>query len=165
MDTLQILHPDEISETPFPNQEETSGVSQPSTTSGGVISTTKIKDNPFPRKVIAHETIASSLNTKTKKILGQYEFAQQGAIQVGKYENGVSGDMRLSPDGITARNNAGTTTFAIDGDTGDATFKGNVQAGAFFVGSTVAVEESSSGNGRIVLYNDGLPSILIGDPD
>lgn len=160
-----VYYPDTIPDSGLPLQEgEMSVVSEATTSASGATSTTKITDNTLPKPRIAHETISSTLNTQTKKILGEYEFGQQGAIQIGNYENGVSGDMRLSPSGITARNNAGTTTFAIDGTTGDATFKGNLQAGAFFVGTTVKVEESTDGNGRIVLYNDGVAQVVIGDP-
>ena len=161
----KVFYPEELKDQPLPNNEEMAGALTSQSSSGGVLSTTKFTDTSLPRKVIAHETIASSLNTKSRKILGEYQFTESGAIQVGKYENGVSGDMRLSPNGITARDSAGLTTFAIDGTTGDATFKGTIQAGAFIVGTAIEIEESSEGNGRILLYNDGVPQILIGEPD
>jgi hypothetical protein len=160
-----VYYAETITDNGLPLQDdEVSVASEASTSSNGATSMAKITDNTLPKPRIARETISSSLNTQTKKILGEYEFGQQGAIKIGNYENGVSGDLRLSPNGITARNNTGTTTFAIDGTTGDATFKGNVQAGAFFVGTTVKVEESTDGNGRIVLYNNGVAQIVIGDP-
>ena len=87
----------------------------------------------FPERVIAHQTISESLNTKEKKILGNYQFGPQGAIQVGKYVSGTSGDIKITPDGVTARNSTGDTTFALDGTTGDATFKGTIEAADFII--------------------------------
>ncbi len=128
----RVYHPGIIPDSPFPeNQPVLIDPSNPP--SGDTFHAQPINDNPLPRKVIAQETIASSLNTKARKILGEYEFTEHGAIQVGKYVNGVSGDIKISPSGIVARNTSGDTTFAIDGDTGDATFKGTVQAEDFVV--------------------------------
>ncbi len=128
-DDLKTYKPEEIADQPFPQEGEvTSGESQE--TSGGVYSPTTIKAKPFPKRVIAHETISQSLNTLSRKISGVFEFLKMGAIKIGEYVNGVSGEIKISPDGITAKNKAGVTTFAIDGDTGDAVFKGTVQAGS-----------------------------------
>lgn len=87
----------------------------------------------LPVNYVAPQTISESINTKTKQILGQYTFGQVGAIAIGAYEFGISGDIRISPDGITARNVNGETTFSIDSATGDAIFKGTVQAADFTV--------------------------------
>lgn len=161
----KVYTPQVVEDMPFPQDGETE-LATTQSTSNNTYSPKEIKDTPIPRKVIAHETIASSLNTKSRKILQEYQFTEHGAIQIGKYENGVSGDIRITPSGITARDTAGNTTVGIDGETGDSTFKGVVQAGSFIAGGgAVRIEESSAGNGRIVLYNGGIPAILIGDPD
>jgi len=91
-------------------------------------------DKQFPVKNIARETLSESINTRTKRILGNYTFGALGAISIGSYENGVSGDIRITPDGLTARNINGVTTFFIDGVTGDATFLGTISAGSVVVG-------------------------------
>ena len=94
-----------------------------------VYSQTSQKDKPIPKKVIAHETINQSINTQQQRILGSYQFGQLGAIKIGDYEPEVSGDIRISPSGITARNSAGLDTFTLDGETGNATFRGTISAG------------------------------------
>lgn len=162
-DIGQIYTPETVQETPFPQEDPLNyGLSQ--STSGGTYTTVQTKDQSFPTKRIAVELLSSVLNTKSKKILQEFEFTESGAIQVGKYTNGVNGDIRISPSGITARDPTGSTTFALDGDTGDAVFAGQLRAGATIVSNTIVTEESSSGNGRTVYYNDGVASIIIGDP-
>lgn len=124
-----------------------------------------IDDQSLPPQRVARILLSDSLNTVSKKILQEYQFTQQGAIQVGEYQSGVSGDIRISPNGITARDLAGNTTFDLDGDTGDAAFKGRLEAGSIVAGDgNIVMEESSKGNGRIVFYNAGIPAIVIGDP-
>jgi len=153
---LKILTPTVIQDAPFPEEQGEGMVV--SAADSGVLSPTAIKETPFPRKVIARETISSSLNTLSRKILGAFEFIQQGAIQIGKYLSGVSGDIRLTPDGITARNKGGDTTFAIDGATGDATFLGTIQAGsviameitADYVVSSISITSPTITGGTIV---------------
>jgi len=88
---------------------------------------------------IIKDIINSKLDTQAGNILGEFEFGASGAIQIGTYENGVSGDIRISPTGIVARNADGDNTLAIDGDTGDATFLGTLAAG-----SVVACDVSAS---------------------
>lgn len=152
-DKIKVYTPEILEDQPFPQQEETDlGVSQE--TSGGVYSPTTIKNKPFPKKRIAHETISSALNTISRKILGVFEFLEMGAIQIGKYVNGVSGDLRISPGGITARDKAGITTFSIDGETGDAVFKGTVQAGSILTGGVTVEDE----NGTTIIDGTGLVS-------
>ena len=135
-DDLKTYYPQVIQDAPFP-EEQGEGIAA-SAADGGVLSPTTIKEKSFPKRVIARETISSSLNTLSRKILGAFEFVQQGALQIGKYLSGVSGDIRLTPDGITARNKDGDTTFAIDGATGDATFLGTIQAGSVIADSVLA---------------------------
>ena len=161
----EIFHPETIVETPFPGQE---GVSQSfSEGKDGVFSPSTIKPSKFPVRTTAHELLSSSLNTKSRKILAEFEFTPMGAIQIGKYENGVSGDLRITPSGITARDSAGLTTFSIDGTTGDAVFKGSIQAGSLITG-IVSVGDNNividGDNRRMVFYDENdVPVILIGN--
>ena len=159
----EVFTPTVIEETPFPGT-----VSQNATTqagSGGTFTPTTIKGTPLPIKVIAHETMGSALNTKARKILKTFEFALSGAIQIGKYLAGVSGDIKISPDGIVARNSAGLTTFALDGDTGDATFKGTIQAGAYITENGRVQVSEENGAGILILDSEGKPAIFIGVTD
>lgn len=158
----KVFTPEVLADTPFPMENEMNQtMSEPS---GNVQTASAISDNLFPTKKIAVDTIGSSLNTKSRKIIQEFSFTQSGAIQVGTYELGVSGDIKISPNGIVARDSSGTTTFALDGTTGDAVFAGQIRAGSAIVADTIAIESSNTGYGRIVFYNDGLPSIVIGDP-
>lgn len=115
--------------------------------------TTEVIIQPkFPVKRFSEELLSTSLNTKSKKILGSYTFGAMGAISVGTYENGVSGDIRISPNGIVGRNINGTTTFSIDGTTGDATFLGTIEAGAVVAGQVTVT-------GSFVV-NDGTYNVI-----
>lgn len=90
-------------------------------------------DRKFPQAQIAQQTISESLNTETKRITGEYTFEQLGAILVGLFKQGISGEIKISPDGIVAKNVNGEITFALDGATGDATFKGTIEAAGFTI--------------------------------
>lgn len=129
----QVFEPEVIADNPFPGEVvQPTGTEETST--GGIHTPTTTKPTMFPSKKIAVELIGEALNTRSRKILAEFEFTPSGALQIGKFENGVSGDLRISPNGITARDLAGLTTFALDGTTGDAVFKGTVRAGSFISG-------------------------------
>jgi hypothetical protein len=129
-DDNKVYYPDTIQDTPFPvtsiaqqslsvsDQQPTSGTSHPSS----------ISDNALPRPFIAHETLSSSLNTLSRKILNQFELADSGGLRIGRYTPGVNGEIDITPGGITALDQSGNTTFNIDGDTGNATFNGEIFA-------------------------------------
>jgi len=128
---------------------------------------------------IIRDIINSNLNTQAATILGSFEFGASGAIQIGEYSAGVSGDLRLSPSGLVARNASNVTTFSIDGETGSATFLGTVAAGAVIAADvsvarltagTIAVA-ANLGNANVILdgankrivINDGTNDrVLIG---
>ena len=76
------------------------------------------------------DLINARLDTSAKQILDAFTFGTSGAIQIGTYVNGTSGDIRISPNGIVGRDSSGANTFTIDGTTGNATFKGEVAAGS-----------------------------------
>lgn len=87
-----------------------------------------------------------TLNTSTKTILDAFTFGASGALQIGTYSFGVSGDVRISPNGIVGRNSANQTTFSIDGTTGNAAFTGTVNATAgYFGGAVNGVQVDSTG--------------------
>jgi len=167
MDDEKVYVPQTISENPFP--QETGAVSfAPSQTTGNDTYSPQITQNQTPpTKRVAVELIGTAINTKSHKILKEFQFTKSGAIQVGEYQNGVSGDIRISPDGIAARNQAGLTTFALDGDTGDAVFAGTVQAGTLISGAVAVGDGDILIDGeskRMVFYDeDGIPVIIIGN--
>jgi hypothetical protein len=160
---IKVYTPTEIIDTPFP-QSETMPFHTSQATGNQTYSPKTVQDQAVPRKIVARETISASLNTKSRKINQEYQFTEQGAIQIGKYVPGVSGDVKLSPSGLVARNTSGETTVGIDTETGDADFAGTIRAGAVIVNSDIVTEISSDGNGRTVYYLNSIPSIVIGDP-
>lgn len=162
----KIFTPATIEDNPLPNMEGEVSFDTTQSTSNETFTAKTTKEQPFPTRKIAHEVLGQALNTRSKKILAEFEFTQQGALQIGKYENGVSGDLRISPNGIVARDSAGLTTFALDGTTGSAVFKGEIQSGTLVTG-LVSVGNNNviidGENNRIVIYDDsGLARILIG---
>ena len=161
----KVYTPETIPDQPFPGEGEEIAQTGGST-SGDILHPTTTPATKFPTKRIAHELIGAALNTKSRKILAEFEFTPSGALQVGKYENGVSGDLRISPNGITARNISGITTFAIDADTGDATFLGTIQSNSLIAGTVIVGNNNviiDGENQRIIIYDDnGIARILLG---
>jgi hypothetical protein len=163
----KVYHAEEILDQPFPQEgdEATYGTSGGSTASDTKTPAT-IQNKVIPRRRIAQELIGSALNTKSRKILLEFQFTPSGALQIGKYENGVSGDIRISPNGITARDLAGLITFALDATTGDAVFKGSVQAGSVITGAVAVGDNDIVIDGEsktMIFYTDDTPSIVIGE--
>lgn len=113
-------------------------------------------DKTYPPRIIAHETISQSLDTKQKKIRGEFAFSKEGSIQIGGYVNGVSGEIIISPLGLTAKNVNGETTVAIDGTTGDAIFKGEVKGGSFVSEGNVTISATGA-----FIVNDGTNNIIL----
>lgn len=159
----KIYYPSEITDDPLPDQTQESVFSSSQEGNNQVISQQFIQDQPLPIKHIAHETIGSSLNTKSKKILAAFTFSPSGALQIGEYENGLSGDIRISPNGIVARDLAGNITFALDGDTGDATFKGTILAGSL-IADGIIEGGSININDKFIVDSLGNISIVNQDP-
>lgn len=158
----KVYTPEVIEESPFPG--DVGSIIQPNqSNSADNYTPTVTKDNKFNKKTSAVELLSTALNTRSKKILQEFQLEQSGGIKVGDFQEGLSGDIRITPNGLTARNIAGITTIAIDGDTGDAIFAGQIRAGSTIVADTIVNEEASNGNGRTVYYNDGIPAIVIGD--
>jgi len=153
----KIYTPIVIADTPFPQDQQTTQASTQTSTNDVQVPAT-IPDSSFPVQQVATELLSTSLNTRSRKIIQAFEFTPSGAIQVGVFTPGVSGDIRISPNGIVARDQAGNTTFALDGDTGDSVFAGEVRSGSTVTGDVTILD-----GGHIILYDtQGIPSIFIG---
>lgn len=165
MNDQKIYYPQTIEENPFPTTEGEQDFEITQQTKGEYSNQTT-KPKQFPTKRIAYEVLGSALNTRSRRILAQFEFTQSGALQIGKYENGVNGDVRISQNGIVGRDSAGLTTFALDATTGNVVFKGEVQAGSLISGLVVVGDNSvviDGENRRMVFYDENdIPSIVIG---
>jgi hypothetical protein len=106
------------------------------------------------------------LNTKSRKILGEFQFTPSGAIKIGNYQEGVSGEILISPNGIVTKDIHGNVTIGLDGLLGSAVFAGEIQAGSLISGA-VAVGDGNiliDGATRRMLFYDanGIPQIVIG---
>ena len=156
----KILKPEEIQDTPLPNQGVTSPVNN--STPSDIQEPTQIKDVNIQTPVIANETISSSLDTLSKRILATFNFAKSGALQIGEYINGVSGDIKISPLGFLARNRRGETTVGIDGETGNAVFKGTVKAGSLISGSLILGGQDNR-DGTFLLRDANARNVILGD--
>jgi hypothetical protein len=90
-----------------------------------------------------NDLINARIDTEAKTILSDFSFGVSGALQIGTYVNGVSGDIKISPAGIVGRNINGDNTITISGSTGNATFAGTVVATTGTIGgftlSTIAL--------------------------
>lgn len=160
----KVYSPTVIADMPFP-QEGGSDLTTAQTTGGGVYSPETTKDNPFPVKRTAVELLSTALNTRSKRILQEFQFTKSGALQIGEYEEGVSGDIRISPNGIVARDNSGNTTISIDGTTGDVIISGTLQSRNVLTGDLIVGNNGViiSGEDRTIIVNDGTyDRVLIG---
>lgn len=170
MADLKVFTQETIPDAAFPVEDSVVSESEVSTPSAKTYTATEIKEQSLPTPRVAVELISTQLNTQTRKIQGSFEFTPGGAIQVGKYEPGVSGDVKISPNGMVARDMSGNTTFALDGDTGNATFAGTVQAGTLISGAIISgiiiVGDNNvimDGANKRILVNDGIyDRVLLG---
>ncbi len=183
-DENKVYHSEVIQDAPFPTEGVADfGSSQDS--NKDTYHPTEIPDTSFPEMKTATELLSASLNTKSRKILGEFKFTRYGAIQVGAYVSGVSGDIKISPSGIVARNLSGVTTFTLDGDTGDASFLGTINASTIiaseFQAGTLSSDNILTGqidvgvatdgayvridgaNNRIIVHDGSYPRIVIGN--
>ncbi len=161
-----VYEPEIVPDNPFP-QEVVESVSETSG-SGDVVTQTTTKEKSFPTKRIATELISTALNTKSKKILQEFELTQSGAIKIGNYKEGVSGEVLITAEGIVTKDKAGLVTIAMYGEDGSGVFKGSIQAGSIITGIVSVGDDSIVIDGeakRMVFYDDnGIPSIIIGKP-
>lgn len=133
-DEVKVYTPEVIPDTPFPITGEddfTESNATSSQTTKGMYGPKETKEKQFPSRMVAKELFSTAINTISKKIMKTFEFAKSGAIQIGEYIHGVAGEIKISPDGIVAKNKDGNTTFALDGETGNAIFSGDVRASTF----------------------------------
>lgn len=168
----KIYTAETIGDTAFPGNPADMPITDPSlqvTSSTNTAPSTipKVPDQNFPTLLISEEVLSTAFNTRTKKIIQEFQFTPGGAIAIGDFEIGVSGDVRISPEGIVGRNNLGDTTFLLDSETGDAIFAGEIRSGSVVTG---IVRVGSTGNvvidgenERIVIFDaSGVARVLIG---
>lgn len=166
--TEKIYTSETIEDVQFPTLiTDTTTALGSATNTSSQLSPNEVPEQAFPRQTIANDVISSSFDSQQRRILGEYEFAVNGALQIGKYVSGTSGDVRITPDGIVGRNSAGATTFSIDAVTGDATFKGTIAAGSLIAGRTdIGVSNGNvyidGANARIIISDGTYDRILIG---
>lgn len=183
-DINQVYHPLIIPDVPFPQDQgvaqqvftvQTSQIGQPSPT---IEPTSQlVSGQGFPDKRVAYELLTTALNTKALTIGQPFTFTPSGALQIGNYELGVSGDIRISPAGIIARDSSGNTTFTLDGDTGDGTFSGQIRASSFendffsvdpqgnVIAQSIIIASNSflsSAQGANILYTSTTPTDVTG---
>jgi hypothetical protein len=124
-------------------------------------------DQIIPQRKISNVLVADAFNTKTKKILAEFQFTPSGALQIGDYKQGDQGDIRISPNGIIARDIFGNTTISIDGLDGSAIFAGELRSGTLVSGKVIVGDDNIEIDGitrRMLFYDDnGIPAILIGN--
>ena len=173
-DENKVYHQEVIQDAPFPTEGVAEFGSSQSSNKDTYYST-EIADTSFPQIKTATELLSNVLNTKSQKILGTFKFTRYGAIQVGSYEAGVSGDIKISPSGIVARNMSGITTFTLDGEDGSAYFLGTISASTFIssniitglidVGTAIggAYVRLDGANNRIIVHDGSYPRIVIGN--
>ena len=93
-DAQKVYTAETITDTPFPAQPDATTVTDtanaPTTNTPG--SASSIPEQTFPVQVVAQELMSKAINTMNKKIIQAFEFAPSGAIQIGQFEPGVSGD-------------------------------------------------------------------------
>ena len=149
--------PEVVPETPFPN-EVVSSITPSSQDTKGAFTPAVGKDKTLPKKRSAVELLSTALNTRSRKVLQEFELQQSGGFQIGKFEEGISGDVRITPNGLTGRNIAGLVTFALDTD-GNLALVGELRSGSTVTGQVVV------GNNRVIIDvdDDGQPTIIIND--
>jgi len=163
----KVYTPEVVQDQPFPGGTEE--IPKAETLPSGTYSPTITPAKEITRKRVAVELLSQALNTRTKRILQEFELELSGGFKIGDYKSGETGDVRITPNGITARDKAGVTTMSLDGLTGDAIFKGKIQSGA------VITETLQVGNNSIILSGtqrrmtfyaaSGVPLIVIGNVD
>lgn len=124
----KVYVPEVIQESPFPGEPVILDT-QSQASIGGTYSPATTNEKSFPRKKLATELLSTALNTRSKRILQEFALQDTGGFKVGDFKEGISGDLRITPNGLTARDIVGLTTFAIDGLTGDAYFRGSLVLG------------------------------------
>ncbi len=167
MSEEKVYTPEVVEENPFPGGVEPTTFT-PANPAGTYTPTTQ-KAKSFPVKKAAVELLSTALNTRSRKVLGSFDLEQSGGFQVGKFEEGISGEMAITPNGLAARNSAGLYTIVIDAETGNAIFAGELRSGTLITGDIIVGNNTWIISGdpdypSIKLYNNGIPEIVIGEP-
>jgi hypothetical protein len=186
MAEVKVYTPEVIEDKPFPisGDQPVLESNSSSTQKQQVFAPKETQEQGFPLKMVAKELFSTAINTISKKILKTFEFAKSGALQIGEYIHGVGGEIKISPDGIVAKNKDGNTTFALDGTTGDAIFSGDVRAATFtsdyftvdnkgnviarsirFINQEQTVKEDANGFMEIYSSKDYTPNTPPYDPE
>lgn len=153
----KIYEPEVVQDTPFPNQtDQPTVVNQ--TISGGVVGAATTKEKVFPKKRVAVELLSQVLNTRSRKVLQEFDLEQSGGFRVGNYQEGISGDISITPNGIVGRDLSGIQTFVLDNE-GNLAMKGEIRSGSLITGQVVV------GNNRVIIDIDenGEPQIIVND--
>ena len=154
----KVFTPEVIEEVPFPTDtSELLGSNSNSPTKSGVYSPATTKSSTTRPRRTATQLMSVALNTRSRKILQEFELQQSGGFKIGDYQDGENGDIRITPSGIVARNSSGITTFALDGTDGSAVFKGTVQAGSVIAATILA---DLIVGGTLTLSDDGVNLIV-----
>lgn len=127
-----------IQDNPWPGEAPLVAQGTP-TSLAGTFSPTTTNAKAFPRKRVAVELLSTALNTRSRKILQEFQLQQSGGLQIGNFQEGLSGDVRLTPNGITGRNVAGLTTFGLDTD-GNLILIGEMRSGSVISGNVIIEE-------------------------
>lgn len=134
MAKYKIIYPDVIEPTPL-NAQDYQFDTRGSATASSIMNTTTPDETKVRRldpPQYAKEVISHRLNSVTGQITSKFEFTKYGTLEIG--EEGETGWIRISGDGITAENINGDQTFYLDGRTGDAVFSGELAAGNILTG-------------------------------
>lgn len=163
----KVYTPEVVEENPFPGGVEPFTFN-PATPAGTYAPTTE-KQKSFPVKRSAVELLSTALNTRSRKVLGSFELEQSGGFQVGKFQEGVTGEMVITPNGLAARNSSGLYTIVVDSETGNAIFAGELRSGTLITGDIIVgnntwIISGDPDHPSIKLYNNGIPEIVIGEP-
>lgn len=155
--------PEVVQDNPFPG-EVVQSVSSETQGSDGNFAPTVMKEKNLPKKRTAVELLSTALNTRSKKILQEFQLEQSGGIQIGNFQDGETGDVRITPNGLTGRNNSGIVTFGLDTD-GNLVLIGEIRSGSVITGEVIVGNNSViiDGENRNIIINDGVTDrILIG---
>ena len=159
----KVYTPEVVQDQPFPGGTEE--IPKAETLPSGTYSPTTTPAKEITRKRVAVELLSQALNTRTKRILQEFELELSGGFKIGDFKDGETGDVRITPNGITARDKAGVTTMSLDGTTGDAIFKGKIQSGAVIT-ETLLVGNNNviidGGNKRTIINDDSNDRVLLG---
>lgn len=162
---LKIYEPNEIEDTPIEQVESETGNTDSTSDTTGVTNPPSIPSY-VPKTVLASDIVNESLDTQMRKIKSDYGFTETGSIQIGKYVALVSGQILISPDGIVAiSKDDGLPSITIDGQTGNATFKGTIAAGSIVVGYVADVggeytTTSTAAAAKVQIFPDANTGII-----